>query len=80
MCRGETEALQSHTHSPVDGRGASLGFTAEDHLPVPLQSLNRIHDAARLLGEDRTLQDAARCRTTRNHTRADYYLKHGPFC
>lgn len=52
------------THSPVEGKRASLGLTAEDHLPVPLQSLHRIHDAAGLLGEDGTLQDTASCGTT----------------
>lgn len=49
----------SRTHSPVAGGGASLGLTAKHHLLVPLQGLHRIHDAARLLGEYRTLQDAA---------------------
>lgn len=53
------------THSPVDGWWASLGFTAEHHLPVLLHSLHRIHNAARLLAEDRTLQDTALCGTTR---------------
>lgn len=55
------------THSPVAGRGASLGLAAEHHLLVPLQGLHRIHDAARLLGENRTLQDAAPWVTT-GHT------------
>lgn len=41
-----------------------MGFTAEHHLPVLLQSLHRIHDAARLLGEDRTLQGTALCKIT----------------
>ncbi len=59
------------THSPVDGWWASLGFTAEHHLPVPLQSLHRIHDAAWLLGEDRTLQDTALCGTTRKDNTTD---------
>lgn len=78
MCRGPDEALQSH--SPVDGRGASLGFTTKHHLPGPLQGLNRIHNAARLLGEDRTLQDTAHCRTTRKDIIADYKLRQRPVC
>lgn len=57
--------------SPVGGRGASLGFAAEHHLPVPLHGLHRVDDAARLLGEDGTLQDAARCGTTETERRRE---------
>lgn len=53
---------QRAAHSPVDGWRASLGFTAEHHLPV-LHRLHGIHDAAGLLGEDGALQDAALCGT-----------------
>lgn len=59
------------THSPVDGGRASLGFAAEHHLPVLLHSLHRIHDAAGLLGEGRTLQDAALCGVMKTKTHAE---------
>lgn len=56
--------------SPVRGGGASPGLAAEHHLPAVLHRLHRVHDAAWLLGEDGTLQDAALCRTTRKHNTA----------
>lgn len=74
--QGRTDEALQVAHSPVDGRWASLGFTAEQHLPVPLQSLHRIHNAARLLGKDRTLQDTALCGTTTKDNKTDYKLRH----
>lgn len=71
---------RSHKHSPVDGGWASLGFAAKHHLPVPLQGFHRIHDAAGLLGENRTLQDTALCRMTSKDNATEYKVRHGPVC
>lgn len=78
QCAEEDRRSVAVAHSPVDWRWASLGFTAEHHLPVLLQSLHRIYNAARLLGEDRTLQDTALCRMTRKNNTADFKLRHQP--
>lgn len=76
---GYVDKACGFTHSPVAGRGASLGLAAEHHLLVPLQGLYRIHDAARLLGEYRTLQDAAPWGTTGHmYTQTPPCLSNGP--
>lgn len=56
-------SLCGRAHSPVDGWRASLGFTAEHHLPALLPGLHGIHDAAGLLAEDGALHDTALCGT-----------------
>lgn len=66
--------------SPVRGRWASLGLAAEHHLPVGLHRLHRVHDAAWLLGESGTLQDAALCGTTRKHNTVDHEPAWRPVC
>jgi hypothetical protein len=59
ICKVFLMFLTLSVYSPIKGRWASLGLTAEHHISVVFLGVNRKHNAARLLGEHWALQDTA---------------------